>query len=130
MRKERSDKNKRRKHPHRKIAEESGMLQYAQKVLLMQSLGLVVEPDDSLKVSSMNVKMPDVPKYDPKLCYYKEFFKLYLQNENLVAGIDQIANDNFKLDRRILFIKDFYDNTLIPQILTQPHKFLHRLRQQ
>ena len=130
MRKERSDKNKKRKHPHRKIAEEADLLQYAQKVLLMQSLGLVVEADDSLRVSSMNVKMPDVPEYDPKTCYYKEYFKLYLQNENLVADIDQIANDNFKLDRRILFIKDFYDNTLIPQILTQPHKFLHRLRQQ
>jgi hypothetical protein len=34
------------------------------------------------------------------------------------------------MDRKIVNIKDFYDNTLIPQIMTQPHKFLHRLRQQ
>lgn len=32
--------------------------------------------------------------------------------------------------RKIFNIKDFYENTLVPQILTQPHKFLHRLRQQ
>ena len=55
---------------------------------------------------------------------------MYLQNENLVADIDQIAHENFKIDRKIMNIKDFYDNTLIPQIMTQPHKFLHRLRQQ
>ena len=84
----------------------------------MRSLGLVVEHDEDMQVSSKNVKMPDVPDYDPKACYYKEYFKLFLQNENLVADIDQIANDNFKLDRRILYIKDFYDNTLVPQIMT------------
>lgn len=72
--------------------------------------------------------MPNTPNYDRKTCYYKEYFKLFIQNKNLVADIDQIADDNFKLERKILFIMDFYENTLIPQIMSQPHKFLHRLR--
>lgn len=60
------------------------------------------------------LSMPQPPQYQPGLDYYKEYFRLYLQNENLVADIDQTAHENFKADRKILNIKDFYDNTLIP----------------
>ena len=55
---------------------------------------------------------------------------MYLKNENLVADIDQTAEEVFKIENRITKIKDFYDNTLIPQMLIEPHKFLHRLRMQ
>ena len=68
------------------------------------------------------------PPYDESKDYYKEFYKLYLQNENLLADIDQTGADNYRVERKIFNIKDFYDTTLIPQIMTQPHKFLHRLR--
>lgn len=34
------------------------------------------------------------------------------------------------MEWKIWQIKEFYDNTLIPQMLTQPHKFLHRLKMQ
>lgn len=70
------------------------------------------------------------PTFDQDADYYKEFWRLFLQNENLVADIDSIAQQNHKMLRKIFNIKDFYENTLVPQILTQPHKFLHRLRQQ
>jgi hypothetical protein len=70
------------------------------------------------------------PNFDKDADYYKEFWRLFLQNENLVADIDTIAQQNHKMLRKIFNIKDFYENTLVPQILTQPHKFLHRLRQQ
>ena len=70
------------------------------------------------------------PEYDDQIDYYKEFWRIYLMNENLVSDIDQTAHQNYKLSRKIFNIKDFYENTLLPQILTQPHKFLHRLRQQ
>jgi len=39
---------------------------------------------------------------------------MYLKNENLVADIDQTAEEVFKIENRITKIKDFYDNTLIP----------------
>ena len=70
------------------------------------------------------------PEFDENTDYYREFWRVYLQNENLVADVDQTAHQCYKMNRKIFNIKDFYENTLVPQILTQPHKFLHRLRQQ
>jgi hypothetical protein len=54
------------------------------------------------------------PEFDPNTDYYKEFWRLYLQNENLVADIDQTAHQNYKMSRKMYNIKDFYDNTLVP----------------
>jgi hypothetical protein len=85
----------------------------AQTVQVMKSLGLVIETDESEDCQE-TVVIPELPEYNPDTDYYKEYFKTYLQNENLVADIDQIANENFKMDRKILAMKDFYDNTLIP----------------
>jgi len=58
--------------------------------------------------------LPDAPKFSKRIDYYKEYFKIYLQNENLIADIDQIANETNRMDRKILSITDFYENTLIP----------------
>ena len=86
----------------------------------MKYLGHIIEnEEDDTTVpketgSPMEMSMPQPPDYDPDLDYYKEYFRLYLQNENLVADIDQTAHENFKIERKILNIKDFYDNTLIP----------------
>ena len=71
----------------------------------------------------------DAPDYEPSRDYFKQYWHLYLKNENLLSEIDQIATQNYKIARKIFNTKDFYENTLIPQIWTQPHKFLHRLRQ-
>ena len=54
------------------------------------------------------------PQFDPNTDYYKEFWRMYLQNENLVADIDQTAHLNYKMNRKIFNIKDFYENTLVP----------------
>ena len=32
------------------------------------------------------------PEYDDQTDYYKEFWRIYLQNENLVTDIDQTAH--------------------------------------
>jgi len=31
---------------------------------------------------------PEAPKFSHRLDYFKEYFKMYLQNENLLADID------------------------------------------
>ena len=69
------------------------------------------------------------PEFNRDIDYYREFWRLFLQNENLLADIDQLSMQNYKIQRKVFNIEDFYENTLIPQIVTQPHKFLHRLRQ-
>lgn len=58
--------------------------------------------------------MKEAPAYDPTVDYYKEFWRLYLQNENLVCDIDMTASQNYRLSRKIFNIKDFYENTLVP----------------
>ena len=68
--------------------------------------------------------------FDPKVNYFREFYKLYLENENLMTDIDLTSGDNHKTERRILNIVDFYDCTLIPSIATQPQKFVHRKQMQ
>ena len=64
------------------------------------------------KVHGVFMKKP--PTYDPTIDYYKEFWRVYLQNENLVSDIDQTAHLNNKMHRKIFNIKDFYENTLVP----------------
>lgn len=121
-RKTRSDKNKRRKHPHRAYNKDQNLL------LLQPKINFETDFDlENLNDLGENIAQP--PPYDENLDYYKEFYKVYIQNENLIADIDQTGTDNFRMQRKVLIIKDFYDTTLVPLLLTQPHKFLHRLRQ-
>lgn len=54
------------------------------------------------------------PNFEPNKDYFKQYWHLYLKNENLLSEIDQIATQNYKLARKIFNIKDFYENTLIP----------------
>lgn len=68
--------------------------------------------------------------YDPKVDYFREFYRSYLENENLLTDIDLTSGENYKMERRILNVIDFYDCTLLPSIATQPHKFIHRKQMQ
>lgn len=79
-----------------------------------------VKTRPSLRPGKLSVeKVRDVfdkgaPPYDPSVDYYKEFWRTYLQNENLVSDIDLTAAGNYKMARKIYNIKDFYENTLVP----------------
>ena len=73
--------------------------------------------------------MNQEPKYAEKTDFYKEYWKLYLQNENLVADIEQTAHSNYKMLKKIYNLEDYYEHHLIPQLLTYPHRFIHRLKQ-
>jgi len=79
----------------------------------MKSLGLQVEEPEETLSDGLEI-VPELPEYSPDQEYYKEYFRLFLQNENLIADIDQIATENFKVERKIMCIEDFYENTLIP----------------
>lgn len=64
------------------------------------------------------INLENLSPYDAKIDYFKEFYRLYLENENLMTDIDLTATENYKIERRILNIIDFYDCTLIPAIAT------------
>ena len=114
-RKERSDKNKRRKHPNR--AYNTSTNNKNEELNLLVGTKLKQAPD-----SDIEKLLP----YDPSKNYFREFYRLYLENENLLTDIDLTSSENYKMERRVLNILDFYDSTLIPSIATQPHKFIHR----
>jgi hypothetical protein len=61
--------------------------------------------------------------------YFKEYWKLYLQNESLISDIESQAHSNYKMLKKIYNIEDYYEHNLIPQLMAYPHKFIHRLRQ-
>jgi hypothetical protein len=90
----------------------------------------IIDNLENLDDSNLEHYMPKPPAYDPTKDYYREYYRMYLKNENLLSDIDQTGTQNFQMERKIWQIKEFYDNTLIPQMLTQPHKFLHRLKMQ
>ena len=54
------------------------------------------------------------PEFNRDVDYYREFWRLFLQNENLLADIDQLSMQNYKIQRKVFNIEDFYENTLIP----------------
>eukprot|EP00347_Sterkiella_histriomuscorum_P024372 403331348 len=70
------------------------------------------------------------PTYSHNVDYFKEYWRMYFQNETLVSDIEQTAHSNYKTSKKIYNLEDYYEHNLIPQLLTYPHKFLHRLRQQ
>lgn len=108
-RKTRSDKNKRRKHPHRAYNMDQNLL------LVHPQTNFETDfSQDNLDPDSNKQTFAEPPPYDKNLDYFKEFYKLYLQNENLLADIDNTGTENFKMERKIFNIKDFYDTNLIP----------------
>lgn len=69
------------------------------------------------------------PSFVEKRDYYREYWKLYLQNESLVADIESAAHSNLKMLKKNYNLEDYYEHHLGPQLITYPHKFINRLKQ-
>lgn len=67
------------------------------------------------------------PKYDPNVDYYREFYKLNLQNENILGDIENTGKEKNQIEKQIFRILDFYNTTLIPLMESCPEKFLKRM---
>ncbi len=52
--------------------------------------------------------------YLPKADYYREYWRMYLQNENLIADIEGVARQNYKDLKKIFNLEDYYEHHLIP----------------
>jgi hypothetical protein len=53
-----------------------------------------------------------MPKYDPSVSYEAEFFNKFLENQQLLADVDKVAQENFDSLYRIFRIKDYYDQNV------------------
>lgn len=122
-RKERSDKNKRRKHPNRAYNASSDLLKHHTLSEITKKLKLGSKPNLN---ELNNLETENIVPFDPKMDYFREFYRQNLENENLMTDLDLTSNENYKLERQLLNIIDFYDCTLLPSVATQPHKFIHR----
>lgn len=70
-----------------------------------------------MRNSNSPVKLPrflQEPTYQDKQDYYKEYWKLYFQNENLIADIEGTARQNYKDLKKIYNLEDYYEHYLIP----------------
>ena len=73
------------------------------------------ELEDILQIiENTDGSMPEAPEYDPDVDYYREYYRMYLKNENLISDIDQSGTENFQMETKIHAIKQYYENTLIP----------------
>jgi hypothetical protein len=46
------------------------------------------------------------PKYDKKMCYYQEFWKVYLLNEIMISKIKDYSVTNKKVAAEIQILED------------------------
>ena len=54
------------------------------------------------------------PNFNKKEDYLKDYWKLYLQNESLVADIESTSHANHKMSKKIYNMEDYYEHHLIP----------------
>ena len=84
-----------------------------------------MSPQSSANGSKRNsqspVKLPkstilQEPIFDKegKVDYFKEYWRLYLQNESLISDIEQTAHSNYKALKKIYNLEDYYEHNLIP----------------
>ena len=61
----------------------------------------------------------DVP-FDNKTNYYRQAWRFFLDNEQLLKEVQDTASDNLKALKRIYNIENYYENSLLPKMLTFP----------
>lgn len=61
-----------------------------------------------------NMPAMENPDYERKTDYFKEYWRMYFQNESIVADIEQAAHSNHKTLKKIYNLEDYYEHYLIP----------------
>jgi hypothetical protein len=82
---------------------------------------------DASSVKSM-LQGRDLPShFDKENNYYMLYWKTYLENEQVLNDIQETANENVSTMRRIYNIEDYYDNNLLPKMLSFPKQYINRI---
>jgi adenylosuccinate synthase len=56
------------------------------------------------------------------------FWKSYLDNEQLLKEVQEVADVNQKSLKRIYNIEDYYENKLMPKLVSFPQQYLNRIK--
>lgn len=78
------------------------------------------EGDQSADVEIENALRGKDLDFDPKVNYYKLFWRSYLDNEQLLKELQEAACENFHTSRKIYNIEDYYENHLVPKLVSFP----------
>jgi hypothetical protein len=68
------------------------------------------------------------PKFDSNTNYYNLFWRSFLQNENILNEIQNVASENLQVLNSIYNLEDFYDNNLLPKMLSFPNQYIARIK--
>ena len=71
-------------------------------------------PVDPLSALTQVKNQYNEPSFVLKEDYYKLYWRMYLQNENLIADIENVAKQNYKDLKKIYNLEDYYEHHLIP----------------
>jgi hypothetical protein len=59
--------------------------------------------------------------FNKKTNYYRLFWQSYLDNELLLSELQSVSNENFDASKRIYNIEDYYENKLVPRLVSFPN---------
>jgi hypothetical protein len=65
--------------------------------------------------------------FDKENNYYMLYWKTYLENEQVLNDIQETANENVSTLRRIYNLEDYYENNLLPKMLSFPKQYIKRI---
>jgi hypothetical protein len=87
--------------------------------------------DKSTKSYELKDAIPgqDMPsKFDKENNYYTLFWKTYLENEQVLNDIQDLASENVSTLRRICNLESFYEHDLLPKMLSFPKQYINRIK--
>lgn len=61
--------------------------------------------------------------------YYKQTWRVFLDNENLLKEVQEVASDNLKVLKRIYNVENYYETVLMPKMLSFPKQYMEKIKQ-
>lgn len=68
--------------------------------------------------------------YDKENNYYKQTWRVFLDNEQLLKEVQDAASDNLKVLKRIYNVENYYETVLLPKMFSFPKQYLDKVKQQ
>jgi hypothetical protein len=88
--------------------------QFSSDSIASESLIRRPKPKQKKRTTRSRVSEVKLPAYSSETDYFKEYWKLYLLNENLTNELAIAAKQNYKEIKKIYNLEDYYEHSLIP----------------
>ena len=68
-------------------------------------------------------------KYNKGDNYYRNAWRVFLDNEQLLKEVQDQASENLKVQKRIFNVENYYETVLLPKLFSFPKQYLDRIKQ-